>query len=129
MDIITPHETKITEDPALRGVLPRSFLFGAATAAYQVEGGADVDGKGPNVWDAYLKHHADNGTRAVGSYWHWREDVALLRRYGMTTYRFSIAWSRVIPTGRREQGVNEEGLRYYDQLVRVGGVSEGQGID
>jgi beta-glucosidase/6-phospho-beta-glucosidase/beta-galactosidase len=88
----------ILRDPALRGVLSKSFAYGAATAAYQIEGGIDADGKGPNVWDDYLRNQ-DNGNLACDSYRLWREDIELLKRYGCNTYRFSIAWSRIRPLG------------------------------
>lgn len=83
-----------------RGCLPSSFLFGAASAAHQIEGCIDADGKGENVWDVALAdREGRNGKDACDSYRQWRQDVQLLKKYGMNCYRFSISWARIIPLG------------------------------
>lgn len=99
---------------------PPDFLWGAASAAYQVEGGWDADGKGPSVWDVFTKipgttYRGSNGDVAVDHYHRWEEDVALMAELGLTAYRFSVSWPRVLPTGRGV--VNEAGLDFYDRLV------------
>ena len=108
--------------PGADGVLrfPEGFVWGASTAAYQVEGAANVDGKGPSVWDAFS--HApgnvrggDTGDVACDSYHRYREDVALLASLGLNAYRFSISWPRVQPGGRG--AANPKGLDYYRALL------------
>ena len=92
------------------------FLWGSASAAYQVEGAWDKEGKGPSVWDIYTKkpgttYKDTNGDIAVDNYNKYKEDVALMAEMGLKAYRFSISWSRIYPKGRGE--VNEEGLKFY----------------
>ncbi|KAB2331085.1 glycoside hydrolase family 1 protein [Bacillus mesophilum] len=99
---------------------PKDFLWGAASAAYQVEGAWDKDGKGPSVWDVFVRNEGvtykgTNGDVAVDHYNRYKEDVALMAEQGLKTYRFSIAWSRIYPTGNGE--VNEKGLQFYDDLI------------
>lgn len=89
----------IIQDAMLSGMLPRTFLHGYASASYQIEGGYQQDGRGPSNWDEVLKDMA-NGNEADNSYNLWRDDIELLKRYGATSYRFSISWSRVIPLGK-----------------------------
>lgn len=99
---------------------PNDFLWGSASAAYQVEGAADQDGKGPSVWDVYTKkegttYKGTNGDIAVDHYNRYKEDVQLMAEQGLKAYRFSIAWSRIYPNGKGE--VNEAGLAFYDRLI------------
>ena len=99
---------------------PPGFLFGTATAAYQIEGGHDADGKGPSIWDTFcLRPGAistgETGDIACDHYHRWREDVALMRELGLGAYRLSISWPRVLPSGTGLQ--NEKGLAFYDRLV------------
>ncbi|MCM1221335.1 MAG: family 1 glycosylhydrolase [Lachnospiraceae bacterium] len=95
----------------------KDFLWGAATAAYQVEGAYADDGKGLGIWDALSEGHVvhgDNGNISTDHYHRYKEDVALMKEIGLKTYRFSISWPRVIP----EEGVvNEKGLAFYSSLV------------
>jgi beta-glucosidase len=94
-----------------------TFRWGTATSAYQIEGARHVDGKGPSIWDRF----ADQGRMPVSGevacdhYHRYQEDLDLLARLGVNTYRFSIAWTRVIPDGRGP--VNDRGLDFYDRLV------------
>ncbi|UFJ42635.1 glycoside hydrolase family 1 protein [Brevibacillus humidisoli] len=99
---------------------PESFLWGSASAAYQIEGAWNEDGKGPSVWDLYSKipgttYKGTNGDVAVDHYHRYKEDVQLMAEMGLKAYRFSIAWSRIYPLGRGE--VNEKGLQFYDNLI------------
>lgn len=135
-----PKASAVLSDAGLKGVLHPDFMYGCATAAYQVEGAWNEDGKLPNVWDVHLKD-TDNGEVACDSYHLWKEDIELVKKYGCNTYRFSIAWSRVRPLGEcettarrtcarwtatsvaeehpggRNDPWNEAGLKYYDDLV------------
>ena len=99
---------------------PEDFLWGAATSAYQIEGSLDADGRGESIWDRFaatpgLIEGGGDATIAVDSYRRWRDDVAILRELGMTAYRFSVGWSRIMPegTGRVEQ----RGLDHYERIV------------
>jgi beta-glucosidase len=102
------------------GGLPAGFVWGAATAAYQVEGASTEDGRGPSVWDTF-SHAPDRvrgggtGDIAVDHYHRWREDVELMAELGLSAYRFSVSWSRVQPTGRGP--ADRRGLEFYSRLV------------
>ena len=96
------------------------FLWGAATAAYQIEGAIDEDGRGESVWDRFCAtdgkvRNGDTGAIACDFYHRYREDVALMRELGLTAFRFSVAWPRVLPRGRGRP--NPAGLDFYDRLV------------
>ena len=99
---------------------PTGFLWGAATAAYQIEGSPLADGAGPSIWHRF-SHVPGNvvgdetGDVTCDHYRRWREDVALMRRLGLSAYRFSVSWSRVLPEGRGR--VNQPGLDFYRRLV------------
>jgi beta-glucosidase len=99
---------------------PDGFVWGAATAAYQIEGGWNEDGKGESIWDRfchlpYRVSNGDTGDVACDHYHRWAEDVALMQGLGLQGYRMSIAWTRVLPEGRGR--VNTRGLDFYDRLV------------
>lgn len=99
---------------------PPDFIWGAATAAYQIEGAWDEDGKGESIWDHFCHTpgnvaNGDTGDVACDHYHRWREDVGLMEALGLRAYRFSIAWPRVLPRGRGI--VNQTGLEFYDRLV------------
>lgn len=99
---------------------PAQFLWGAASAAYQVEGASTADGKGENIWDAYSREqghimHHENGNVACDHYHRFREDVKMMRDMGIKNYRLSISWSRILPDGTG--AVNEKGLQFYSDLV------------
>jgi beta-glucosidase len=99
---------------------PDGFVWGAATAAYQIEGAADTDGRGLSVWDTFSRtpgkvHRGDTGDIACDSYHRYREDVALLASLGLSAYRFSVSWPRVQPGGRGP--LNNKGLDYYRALL------------
>ena len=89
---------------AAHSSLPSSFVFGVATASYQIEGAVTEDGRGRSIWDTFSHqpdrtHEGDTGDVACDHYHRYREDVALMRDLGIDTYRFSVAWPRVLPTG------------------------------
>ena len=99
---------------------PETFVWGAAAAAYQIEGSADADGRGPSIWDTFCRipgavAGGDTGDVACDHYRRFREDVALLAELGVTAYRFSISWPRVLPEGVGR--VNEAGVAFYEALV------------
>ncbi len=99
---------------------PAGFAWGAATAAYQIEGAVAEDGRGPSVWDTF-SHRAgavrngDTGDVAADHYHRWPEDIELMSALGIAAYRFSIAWPRVQPGGQGP--ANERGLDFYDRLT------------
>src|SRR6185437_15849675 len=108
----------MSTDDQLR--FPQGFLWGAATAAYQIEGAPDADGKGPSVWDTFSHtpgkvRGGDTGDIACDSYRRYREDADLLRSLGLRAYRFSISWPRVFPDGSGK--VNQAGLDHYRSLA------------
>jgi beta-glucosidase len=99
---------------------PEGFLWGAATSAYQIEGAWNEDGKGPSIWDVFAHQtgrvvDGENGDVAADHYHRWREDVGIMADMGLKAYRFSIAWTRVLPQGTG--AVNAAGLDFYDRLV------------
>lgn len=94
---------------------PEDFKWGAATAAFQVEGAWQADGKGESIWDRFCRtpgnvERGDTGDVACDHYHLWRADVALMRELGLNAYRFSIAWPRILPQGRG--AVNSAGLAF-----------------
>lgn len=110
----------MTEPAALAARFPAHFQFGAATASYQIEGAVEAEGRGPSIWDRFSAEpgrvvNGDTGAIACDHYHRWQSDLDLLQHYHVDAYRFSIAWPRVIPTGRGP--VNEKGLDWYDRLI------------
>jgi beta-glucosidase len=108
------------KDLAKKLVFPDDFIWGAATAAYQVEGAWNEDGKGESIWDRFGHtlgkiETGETGDQACDHYHRWPEDVALMKRLGLSAYRFSTAWTRVVPGGHGE--VNQAGLDFYSRLV------------
>jgi beta-glucosidase len=99
---------------------PEGFLWGAATASYQVEGAAAEDGRTPSIWDTFARRrgavrNSDTGDIAADHYHRYTDDVALMAELGLSAYRFSLSWSRVRPGGAGP--VNPAGLSFYDRLV------------
>ena len=99
---------------------PASFLWGAATSAYQVEGSPLADGAGPSIWHRFVRtpgmvRDCETGDVACDHYRRFKSDVALMKELGLNAYRFSIAWARVLPEGRGR--VNPAGLGFYERLV------------
>jgi beta-glucosidase len=106
--------------PSTQPGFPESFAWGAASSAYQVEGAAAEDGKGPSIWDVFCRKPGaiwggQNGDSACDHYHRWREDIALMRDLGIRAYRFSLSWPRVLPEGAGAP--NPAGLDFYSRLV------------
>lgn len=103
--------------PVRRFALPKGFVFGASTSAYQIEGALDSGGRGRSIWEDYFaaRPHLDNGTVACDHFNRMKADVAMIKKMGLQAYRFSVSWPRVMPEGTGE--VNEEGLQFYSDLV------------
>jgi len=106
--------------PAGGAAFPKDFWWGAATAAYQIEGAANEDGRKPSIWDTFSKtagktENGDTGDVADDHYHRYEEDVKLMADLGVKHYRFSISWSRVIPDGRG--AVNPKGVDFYKRLA------------
>ncbi len=98
----------------------KGFLWGSASAAYQIEGAANIDGKGPSIWDEYSHIKGNtfkdtNGDVAIDFYHKYEEDIELMAEMGLKAYRFSISWPRVIPNGKGE--VNKAGIEFYHRVI------------
>ena len=99
--------------------IPDDFLLGAATAAYQIEGAAFEDGRGPSIWDTFSREPGavaagQTGDVACDHYHRYRDDVALMKELGLESYRFSVSWARVQPDGVH---TNRKGMEFYSHLV------------
>ena len=95
---------------------PADFVWGVATAAYQVEGAAAEDGRGPSVWDTFCERpgailQGQSGAQACDHYHRYKQDVALMKAMGVKAYRFSASWPRIFPDGTG--AVNDKGLDFY----------------
>ncbi|CAK7349623.1 unnamed protein product, partial [Dovyalis caffra] len=104
----------------LRQSFPKGFVFGTATSAYQVEGMADKEGRGPSIWDEFVKIPgivANNATGkvSVDQYHRYKEDIDIMKNLNFDAYRFSISWSRIFPDGAGK--VNWKGVAYYNRLI------------
>ncbi len=105
-----------------RLVFPEGFIWGTATAAYQIEGGYNEDGKGESIWDRYTHTpgmilNNDTGDIACDHYHLFENDVRLLKELGVKSYRFSIAWTRIFPDGKGKP--NKKGMDFYKKLVKL----------
>ena len=99
---------------------PDGFLWGTATASYQIEGAWDADNKGESIWDKVthtsgMIMNGDTGDIACDHYYRYKEDVKLMKQLNLNAYRFSISWPRIFPSGRGE--INEKGVAFYDNLI------------
>src|SRR5215470_8328203 len=106
--------------PSAGIAFPAGFTWGAATAAYQIEGAVAEDGRGPSIWDTFSRtpgkvRGGDTGDIACDSYHRYPEDADLIKSLGLSAYRFSIAWPRILPNGGGQ--VNQAGLDYYKMLL------------
>ena len=118
---MTATVTSTSAQPALAGItFPDGFVWGAATASYQIEGAAREDGRGPSIWDTFSRSpgrvfQGHTGDVACDHYHRYVEDVALMADLGLASYRYSIAWPRIQPDGTGP--VNVKGLDFYDKLT------------
>lgn len=104
----------------LQGTFPPDFLWGAATSAYQIEGATLEGGRGPSIWDVFVRqpgttYQGETGDRAADHYHRVKNDVALMAALNLKAYRFSFSWSRILPQG--VGAVNAQGLDFYDRLI------------
>ncbi|KAI5318963.1 hypothetical protein L3X38_038671 [Prunus dulcis] len=103
--------------------LQPGFIFGTTSAAYQYEGVVKEGGRGPSIWDTYTHNHSErivdgsNGDVTVDQYQRYKEDVVIMKNTGLDAYRFSISWSNLLPNGKLSGGVNEDGIKYYNNLI------------
>nr|BAH02547.1 beta-glucosidase [Carapichea ipecacuanha] len=106
-----------------RGHFPDDFIFGAGTSSYQIEGAAREGGRGPSIWDTFTHTHPEliqdgsNGDTAINSYNLYKEDIKIVKLMGLDAYRFSISWPRILPGGNINAGINQEGIKYYNNLI------------
>ncbi len=106
---------------SLANRFPPEFLWGTATSAYQIEGAASVDGRGPSIWDTFCRTegnvlNGDTGDIACDHYHRFEEDVQLMVEMGVKAYRFSISWSRLLPDGTLDS-LNQAGIDFYNRLI------------
>jgi beta-glucosidase len=111
--------TTTADRDRVHSAFPEGFVWGAATAAYQIEGGVTQDGRGPSIWDTFSHtagrtFHGDTGDVACDHFNRLDEDLDLIRELGLSAYRFSVAWPRIQPDGKT---VNRKGLDFYSRLV------------
>lgn len=116
----SPGEPGTLSDGRSRAAFRDDFLWGTATAAYQIEGSPDADGKGPSIWDTFTHTpgkvlDGTTGDVACDHYVRYADDVALMADLGVNAYRFSVSWPRVVPTG--EGAVEQRGLDFYERLT------------
>ncbi|KAM3590617.1 uncharacterized protein V6R79_012782 [Siganus canaliculatus] len=102
-------------------MFPCNFAWGAGTAAYQIEGGWQSDGKGPSIWDTFCHEKGNvfgdhSGDVACNSYGLWEKDLECIQQLGLTHYRLSLSWARLLPDGTT-QHVNQKGVQYYNKLI------------
>ncbi|CAN1304062.1 Beta-glucosidase 24 [Linum perenne] len=111
------------ELPLGRWNFPEGFVFSTATSSYQIEGASNIDGKGPSVWDRFTHDSPDriedggNGDVALDHSHRFMEDIQRMKYMNVDAYRFSISWPRVLPHGRRSDGINWEGIEFYHKLL------------
>ncbi len=106
--------------PRIIRLFPKEFIWGGATSAYQIEGAYNEDGKGESLWDFYANHlqiikDGATGNIAIDHYHRYRDDVRMMKGLGLKAYRFSISWTRILPSGIGP--VNEKGIEFYQNLI------------
>ncbi len=115
---MNPTHASVPPGPPPR--FPSGFVWGAATSAYQIEGAVSEDGRGESIWDRFVSipgnvAGGDTGDVACDGYHRYREDIRLMHELGLTGYRFSISWPRILPDGTGR--TNPAGLDFYDRVV------------
>ncbi|KAF4472882.1 beta-glucosidase [Fusarium albosuccineum] len=122
-DVVTSYSKSTGHDLPVQDLpLPPNFKWGTATAAYQIEGAASQDGKGPSIWDTYThltpsRTNNQNGDVACDHYNRVQEDIDFMDSFDVDVYRFSISWSRLIPLGGRKDPINEKGIAFYNDFI------------
>jgi beta-glucosidase len=119
-NLATSASGQIAQSTATPRSFPKGFLWGSATASYQVEGAVNEDGRGPSIWDTFSHtpgktNNGDTGDVADDHYHRYKEDVQLMKDLGLKTYRFSVAWPRVFPQGSATP--NPKGLDFYNRML------------
>ncbi|XP_059303406.1 beta-glucosidase 44-like [Lycium ferocissimum] len=119
-DDVSPEKVLFDTAGLSRESFPKGFIFGTATSAYQVEGAASTEGRGPSIWDTFIKRpgvepNNANGEVSVDQYHRYKEDIDLMAKLNFEAYRFSISWSRIFPNGTGK--VNSKGVAYYNRLI------------
>ncbi len=119
-NLATTASSQTAQSAATARPFPQGFLWGSATASYQVEGAVNEDGRGPSIWDTFSHtegktNNGDTGDVADDHYHRYKEDIQLMKALGLKTYRFSVAWPRVFPQGAGAP--NPKGLDFYNRLV------------
>ncbi|XP_062095794.1 beta-glucosidase 17-like [Humulus lupulus] len=115
--------TTSVEARLTRRSFPKGFQFGTASSAYQYEGATHGHGRGSSIWDTFTRTHpekiADHSTGDIAEdfYNRFKEDIALMKYIGYDSFRFSISWSRLLPGGKISRGVNQEGVKFYNNLI------------
>jgi beta-glucosidase len=117
---VPAHAAPVQFNPSSSATFPRGFFWGTSTSSYQIEGAWSEDGKGESIWDRFSHtqnriENGDTGDVACDSYHRWREDIALMRALNLNSYRFSLSWPRIQPSG--SGAANSKGLDYYSRLV------------
>src|SRR5947209_9962990 len=120
MSQVNDSQSQTSLEEALAASFPENFLWGAATASYQIEGATHEDGRSLSIWDEFAAtpgktYQGEIGDIADDHYHLWPQDVALMTELNLSAYRFSIAWPRILPEGRG--AVNAPGLDFYERLV------------
>ena len=104
----------------MKNKFPNDFFWGTATASYQIEGATDKDGKSKSIWDTFTHtpgkvKNNENGDTAVDHYHRYEEDIELMANINLNSYRFSLAWTRIIPEGMGK--INPKGIDFYSRLI------------
>jgi hypothetical protein len=110
----------VNNNMTVYGSFPTDFVWGVATSSYQIEGAVNEDNRGPTIWDTFVHipgtiMDGTTGDVADNHYHLYKDDIKLMKSLNIQAYRFSIAWSRILPNGRGP--VNEAGIRFYDELI------------
>ncbi|XP_042490798.1 beta-glucosidase 12-like [Macadamia integrifolia] len=124
-----PVDTKPVPDPtevpfSRKSTFPPGFFFGTASSAYQSEGAAFKYGKGESNWDHFTHtcpekiKDRSNGDSAVDAYHNYEDHVTTMKELGLNAYKFSIAWTRLFPNGKKSKGVNDQGIQFYKNLIK-----------
>lgn len=117
------HSSQAYYIPFNRSSFPSDFLFGVGSAAYQSEGAALIDRRGPSIWDTFVRTNPEkiwdhtNGDIANDFYHHYKDDIKLMKRIGLDTFRMSLSWTRLLPKGKLSGGVNPLGVKFYNNVI------------